>query len=424
MNCNWKPGTLAVQAGYEPGNGDPRVVPIAQSTTYKYDDVQTVADLFDLKRDGYFYTRLANPTVAAFERKIAALEKGVAAVATCAGQTANAMAIMNIAKAGDHIVAAAALYGGTVTLFTHTLKKIGIEITLIDTESDEAAIRAAIKPNTKAIFLEALANPALIIPDFELYVKVAHENGIPVIVDNTFPTPILCTPFDFGVDIVTHSTTKYIDGHATSIGGIVVEKGGFDWSSGRFPEFTEPDDSYHGLVYTRDFAACPFSVKLRVQLVRDYGVPQMPFNAFMSMVGCETLHVRMQRHTENALKLAEYLRNHPKVAWVRYPGLDGDPSNAMMKKYMRGASGVIVCGVKGGRAAGEKVMNSLKLAAIVVHVADVRTGVLHPASMTHRQLSDDELKAAGISPDLIRISVGIEDIEDIIADWEQALAKI
>ena len=422
MNKEWKIETIAVQAGFEPANGDPRIVPITQSTTYKYDDAQSVADLFDLKRPGFFYTRLANPTVDAFERKIAALENGVAAVALSSGQSANAFAIMNIARCGDHILSASALYGGTVSLFTNTLKKNGISVSFIQPNSSLEEIKKAVQPNTKAIFVEALANPALNVADLECFAEAAHSFGLPLIVDNTFPTPVLCRPFDFGADIVTHSTSKYIDGHATSVGGIVVEKGGFDWSGGRFPEFTEPDSSYHGLVYTRDFAASPFSVKLRVQLVRDYGIPMMPFNAFLSNLGAETLHLRMERHSANALKLAEFLSTHPNVAWVNYPGLPGSRDYELAKKYFNGGcSGVLTFGVKGGVAAGEKVMNSLKLAAIVVHVADVRTGVLHPASMTHRQLSESELIAAGVSPDLIRVSVGIENIEDIIADFDQAL---
>ncbi|MBQ4314160.1 MAG: O-acetylhomoserine aminocarboxypropyltransferase/cysteine synthase [Lentisphaeria bacterium] len=424
MDKNWKIETLAVQAGYEPGNGDARIVPIVQSTTYKYDDAQSVADLFDLKREGFFYTRLANPTVAAFEGKIAAMEKGVAAVALSSGQAANAFSLMNVARCGDHVLALSSLYGGTVSLFTNTLKKAGIEITFVTPEDDYDKIVANIRPNTKALFIEALANPALVVADFELYAKAAHDNGIPLIVDNTFPTPYLCNPFDFGADIVTHSTTKYLDGHATSVGGIVVEKGDFNWANGKFPEFTEPDKSYHGLIYTRDFAAMPFSVKLRVQLVRDYGMPMMPFNGFLTHLGVETLALRMERHSSNALELAKFLAAHPAVSWVNYPGLPDNPEYARAQKYFRNgmASGVLCFGVKGGAKAGEKVMNSLKLANIVVHVADVRTGVLHPASMTHRQLTEQELIDAGVSPDLIRVSVGIENIEDIKADFDQALA--
>ncbi|MBQ9789431.1 MAG: O-acetylhomoserine aminocarboxypropyltransferase/cysteine synthase [Lentisphaeria bacterium] len=425
MMKNWKFATQTIQAGYEPKDGEPRILPIVQSTTFKYDNAQSVADLFDLKREGFFYSRLANPTVDAFERKMAVLEKGVAAVAFNAGQAANAFAIMNIAQAGDHVLATGGLYGGTVSLFTNTLSKYGIEVSFFDTNISADELAKLVRPNTKAIFAESLANPALIVADFEVYSQVAHANGIPLIIDNTFPTPFLCNPFDFGADIVTHSTTKYIDGHATSVGGIVIEKGGFDWvSSGKFPGMTEPDESYHGLIYTKDFAACPFSVKLRVQAVRDMGVSMAPLNAFLANLGLETLHVRMERHNENALKLAEFLRNHPKVAWVNYPGLSDSVEQPKVKKYLRGASGVLTFGAKGGREASEKVMNSLKLAAIVVHVADVRTGVLHPASMTHRQLKDSELIAAGITPDLVRVSVGIEDIDDIIADFDQALALI
>lgn len=421
----WKFATKTIQAGYQPKDGEPRILPIVQSTTFKYDNAQSVADLFDLKREGFFYSRLANPTVDAFEKKMAVLEKGVAAVALNAGQAANAYALLNIAQVGDHVLAASGLYGGTVSLFTNTLSKFGVEVSFFDTNISEEELTKLVRPNTKAIFAESLANPALIVADFEVYAKVAHANQIPLIIDNTFPTPFFCNPFDFGADIVTHSTTKYIDGHATSVGGIVIEKGDFDWvSSGKFPGMTEPDESYHGLIYTKDFAACPFSVKLRVQAVRDLGISMAPLNAFLSNLGLETLHVRMERHDENALKLAEYLKNHPKVAWVNYPGLEDSPEKAKVQKYLRGASGVLCFGAKGGREASEKVMNSLKLAAIVVHVADVRTGVLHPASMTHRQLKDSELIAAGITPDLVRVSVGIEDIEDIIADFEQALAQI
>ena len=423
MNKDWKLETLAVQAGYEPGNGEPRIVPIAQSTTFKYDDAQSVAELFDLKREGIFYTRLANPTVAAFEAKIAAMEGGVAAVALSSGQAANAFTLMNIAKCGDHVLAISSLYGGTVSLFTNTLKKAGIEITFVTPDAGADEVNAAFRSNTKALFIESVANPALVVADFEFYAEIAHAHKVPLVVDNTFPTPVLCRPFEFGADIVTHSTTKYIDGHATSVGGIVVEKGGFDWANGNFPEFTEPDESYHGLIYTRDFAASPFSVKLRVQLVRDYGIPMMPFNAFLFNLGTETLHLRMERHSENALKLAKFLQSHPNVSWVNYPGLPDNSEYGKVQKYMKNgmASGVLCFGVKGGKAAGEKVMDSLKLAAIVVHVADVRTCVLHPASMTHRQLSEAELVAAGVSPDLIRVSVGIENIDDIIADFDQAL---
>ncbi len=421
---NWKIETLAVQAGYKPKNGDPRVLPIVQSTTYQYETSQQVADLFDLKAEGFFYTRLANPTVDGFEKKMAALEGGVAAVALSAGQTANTLAIMNCCPCGYHVIASAAIYGGTVSLFTNTLKKMGVEVTLIPAESTVEEILAAARPETRCVFAETIANPALTVLNFENFSKAAKELGVPFIVDNTFPTPYLCRPFEFGVDIVTHSTTKYADGHALSVGGIVIEKGGFNWNNGKFPEFTEPDESYHGLIYTRDFAAAPFSVKLRVQWVRDLGTPMMPFNAFLSHVGLETLHLRMERHSENALRLAEYLENHPKVAWVKYPFLKSSDQYELAKKYLKGGSGVLCFGMKGGKAASEKVMNSLKLAAIVVHVADVRTSVLHPASMTHRQLTDEELVAAGVLPEMVRVSVGIENIDDIIADFDQAMEQV
>ena len=418
---NWKSETIAVQAGYTPGNGDARVLPIVQSTTYKYDDAQSVADLFDLKREGFFYSRLANPTVDAMEKKIAALEGGVAAVALSSGQTANTLAIMNIAKAGDHVVASAALYGGTVNLFTVTLPKMGIKVTLVDAEATEAEISAAVRPNTRAIFAETIANPALTVLDFEKFANVAKRFDLPFIVDNTFPTPILCNPFEFGAKIVTHSTTKYLDGHATSVGGVVVEGGNYNWANGKFPELSEPDPSYHGLVYTDTFPGAPYSVKMRVQLVRDLGCIQAPMNAWLTNLGMETLALRMERHSANALELAKVLQNHPKVDWVSYPMLPGDSQYERAKKYLKGGSGVLSFGVKGGKEAAAKLLDTLKLAALVVHVADVRTSVLHPASMTHRQLTEEQLLAAGVKPELVRVSVGIEDIEDIKADFNEAL---
>lgn len=424
MNNNWKAATLAVQAGYVAEDGAPRVAPIVQSTTYRYDTTQSVADLFDLKRDGFFYSRLANPTVDVMEKKIAALEGGVAAVALSSGQTANTLAILNIAKAGDHVVASAALYGGTVNLFAVTLPKMGIKVTMIDSEASEAEIVAAIRPNTRAIFAETIANPALTVLDFEKFSKVARRFDLPFIVDNTFPTPILCNPFEHGANIVTHSTTKYLDGHATCVGGVVVEGGNYNWANGKYPELSEPDESYHGLVYTEAFPAAPYSVKLRVQLVRDLGCIQAPMNGWLTNLGMETLALRMERHCQNALAMAEFLQSHPKVAWVSYPMLPGDSQYERAKKYLRGGSGVLSFGVKGGKEAAAKLLDSLKLAALVVHVADVRTCVLHPASMTHRQLSDEQLEAAGVKPELVRLSVGIEDIEDIKADFEQALAKL
>ncbi len=421
---HWKLETIAVQSGYTPENGGPRVQPLVQSTTYKYNDAQSVADLFDLKREGFFYTRLANPTVDCFEKKVAALEGGVAAVGTSSGQNANALALLNIARCGDHVVAVSSLYGGTVSLFTNTLKKTGLSFTFVSPDASEEELEAAIRPETKAVFAEMLANPALVVLDVEKFARVAHRHGLPLVVDNTFPTPFLCRPFEFGADIITHSTTKYLDGHATSVGGMIVEKGGFDWNNGKFPELVEPDQSYHGLIYVRDFPAAPYSVKLRAQWIRDLGSGMAPFNAFLSMMGAETLHLRMERHSSNALALAEFLEKHPKVGWVNYPGLKNSPQQPLVRKYLkRGCSGVLSFGVKGGVKAGERVMDSLKLAAIAVHVADIRTCVLHPASMTHRQLSEAELIAAGVSPDLIRVSVGIEHIEDLIADFDQALAK-
>jgi len=421
---SYQAATLAVQAGYNPGNGDPRIAPLVQSTTYRYSDAQSVADLFDLKRDGYFYTRLANPTVAVLEEKIAALEHGVGAVAVSSGQTANTLAILNIAGAGDHIVAASALYGGTVNLFTVTLPKMGLKFTLVPPDAGEAEIAAAVRPNTKAIFAETIANPALDVVDFDKFARVAKRFELPFIVDNTFPTPILCNPIDFGANIVTHSSTKYLDGHATSVGGVIVEGGNYPWDNGKFPELCTPDESYHGVVYTRDFPQCPYSVKLRAQWVRDLGTPMAPMNAWLTNLGCETLAVRMERHCANALAMAEFLQKHPKVAWVSYPMLPGDSEYERAKKYLRGGSGVLSFGVKGGREAAAKLIGALKLAALVVHVADVRTCVLHPASMTHRQLTGEQLAAAGVKPELIRLSVGIEAIDDIRADFEQALAQL
>ncbi len=426
MNISdWDIETLAIQAGYRPADGEPRVLPIAQSTTYKYDQAQSVADLFDLKREGFFYTRLANPTVDAFERKLAAMAGGVGAVATSSGQTANALAVLNLlSEDARHVVSSAGLYGGTVSLFTNTLKKTGVKFSFVSPTASADEIVAACTPQTRAIFTDMLANPALVVCDLEQFAVAARRVGVPLIVDNTFPSPCLCRTFDFGADIETHSTSKYIDGHALAIGGIVIEKGGFDWSGGRYPEFSEPDPSYHGLVYLKDFAAAPYSVKLRVQWIRDFGCPMMPFNAFLTTVGAETLPVRMERHSSNALALAEWLEKHPKVEWVSYPFLKSSPEYARAKKYLKAGSGVLCFGVKGGKAAGETVMNALELAAIVVHVADLRTGVLHPASMTHRQLSEAEQLAAGVRPELIRLSAGLENIDDLIADFDQALAKV
>lgn len=418
--------TKCVQAGYTPQNGDPRVMPIIQSTTFKFDSSQHVADLFDLKAAGHFYTRLSNPTLDYVEQRIAALEGGVGAMLTSAGQAASTFAILNLAHSGDHVISCSTIYGGTVNLFGVTLEKLGISFTWLEPDATDEEIQAAIRPNTKAIFGETLANPALAVLDLERWANVAHRNGLPLIIDNTFPTPYLCRPFEHGVDIVIHATTKYLDGHAMSLGGVIVDSGNFDWAaSGRFPEFTTPDNSYHGLVYTESFGKAAYIVKARVQLMRDIGAQAAPMNAFLLGVGIETLPLRMERHSSNALAVAEWLANNPKVEWVRYPGLKGDKYYNLAQKYMpKGASGVIAFGVKGTRADAQKLMDSLKLAAIVVHVADARTCVLHPASMTHRQLTDEQLVLAGISPTMIRFSVGLEHIDDIIADLEQAFAQI
>lgn len=418
--------TKCVQAGYTPQNGDPRVMPIIQSTTFKFDSSQHVADLFDLKAAGHFYTRLSNPTLDYVEQRIAALEGGVGAMLTSAGQAASTFAILNLAHSGDHVISCSTIYGGTVNLFGVTLEKLGISFTWLEPDATDEEIQAAIRPNTKAIFGETLANPALAVLDLERWANVAHRNGLPLIIDNTFPTPYLCRPFEHGADIVIHATTKYLDGHAMSLGGVIVDSGNFDWAaSGRFPEFTTPDNSYHGLVYTEAFGKAAYIVKARVQLMRDIGAQAAPMNAFLLGVGIETLPLRMERHSSNALAVAEWLANNPKVEWVRYPGLKGDKYYNLAQKYMpKGASGVIAFGVKGTRADAQKLMDSLKLAAIVVHVADARTCVLHPASMTHRQLTDEQLVLAGISPTMIRFSVGIEHIDDIIADLEQAFAQI
>lgn len=418
--------TKCVQAGWTPKNGDPRVMPIYQSTTFKFDSSQHVADLFDLKAAGHFYTRLSNPTLDAVEQRIAALEGGVGAMLTSAGQAASTFAILNLAHSGDHVISCSTIYGGTVNLFGVTLEKLGISFTWLEPDATDEEIQAAIRPNTKAIFGETLANPALAVLDLERWAAVAHRNGLPLIVDNTFPTPYLCRPFEHGVDIVIHATTKYLDGHAMSLGGVIVDSGNFDWAaSGRFPEFTTPDASYHGLVYTEAFGKAAYIVKARVQLMRDIGAQAAPMNAFLLGVGIETLPLRMERHSSNALAVAEWLANHPKVEWVRYPGLKGDKYYSLAQKYLpKGASGVVAFGVKGTRADAQKLMDSLKLAAIVVHVADARTCVLHPASMTHRQLTDEQLVMAGISPTMIRLSVGIEHIDDILADLDQAFAQI
>lgn len=417
--------TKCVQSGYSPKNGEPRVLPIYQSTTYKYDTSEAMAKLFDLE-PGYMYTRLANPTNDAVAAKITALEGGVAGVLTSSGQAANFFSLINILGAGDHFISSATIYGGTFNLFNVTMRKLGIEVTFVDPNADEETLNAAFRPNTKAVFGETIANPSLDVLDIEKFARVAHAHGVPLIVDNTFPTPINCRPFEFGADIVTHSTTKYMEGHASTIGGAVIDSGNFDWAQNdKFPGLTTPDESYHGAVYTRDFGKAGYVTKIVAQLLRDYGSTPSPQNSFYLNIGLESLALRVERHCENAQKVAEYLSTNEKISWVNYPGLPDNKYHALAQKYMpNGTCGVISFGVKGGRAAAEKFMNSLELAAIVTHVADARTCVLHPASSTHRQLSDAELEECGVTPDLIRFSVGIENVNDIIADIEQALAKI
>lgn len=418
--------TKCIQSGYTPNDGEPRVVPIVQSTTYKYESTQTMGDLFDLNKDGFFYTRLGNPTSDAVEKKIADLEGGVGAMLTSAGQAASLISIMNICQAGDHILSSTTIYGGTFNLLSVTLKKFGIDVTFVDSDTKLEDLQKLVKPNTKIIFGETLANPALKVLDIEKFAKLAHSNNIPLVIDNTFPTPILCRPIEYGADIVIHSTSKYMDGHAVTLGGVIVDSGNFDWAaSGKFPEMTTPDDSYHGVVYTEHFGKAAYIAKARVQLMRDLGSTPAPMNAFLLNLGLETLHLRMERHSSNALKVAEYLENNDKIEWVSYPGLKSSPDYELAQKYLpMGCSGVIAFGPKGGRDASVKLMDSLKLANIVCHVADARTSVLHPASSTHRQLTDQQLVDCGVKPELIRMSVGIENADDIIADLQQALDQI
>ena len=422
-----KVDTICIQGGWNPKKGEPRVLPIYQSTTFKYETSEQMADLFDLKASGYFYTRLQNPTNDAVASKIAELEGGVAAMLTSSGQAASFYSIFNICEAGDHFISSASIYGGTFNLFAVTMKKLGIECTFVDPDASEEEIQAAFRPNTKALFGETIANPVLSVLDIEKFARIAHKNAVPLIIDNTFPTPINCRPIEFGADIVIHSTTKYMDGHATAVGGCIVDSGNFDWEAhaDKFPGLTEPDPSYHGLAYSKAFGKGAYITKATAQLMRDLGSIQSPENAFLLNLGLETLHLRMPRHCENALKVAEYLENHPKVAWVNYSGLKSSKYYELaQKQFTKGMScGVVTFGIKGGREESIRFMDNLKLACIVTHVADARTCVLHPASHTHRQLSDEQLLAAGVQPDLIRFSVGIEDAEDIIADIEQALEK-
>ena len=420
--------TLCVQGGWTPACGEARQVPIYQTTTFKYDTTQHMADLFDLKASGYFYTRLANPTNDAVAKKIAALEGGVAAILTSSGQAANFFAVHNICSAGDHVVCSAQIYGGTFNLFNVSLRKLGIDYTFVDPDATPAEIQKAFRPNTKCVFGETVANPSGAILDISKFAKIAHRNGVPLIVDNTFPTPILCRPFEFGCDIVTHATTKYMDGHSSQVGGCVVDSGNFDWTkhADKFPGLVEPDPSYHGLSYTKAFGKQAFIVKCTAHLMRDFGSIPSPFNAFLVNLGLESLHVRIRRHAESALKIAKWLKTQKKVAWVNFAGLPGNKYHKLLKKQFDGNSpcGVMTFGIKGGRKASIKFMDALKVIGIVTHVADAWSCVLHPASHTHRQLTDEQLKEAGIPPDLIRLSVGLEDPDDLIADLKQALAKV
>ncbi len=424
---NYKIETKCIQSGYTPKNGEPRVLPIYQSTTFKYENSDEMGKLFDLEASGYFYTRLQNPTNDAVAAKICDMEGGVAAMLTSSGQAANFYAIMNIAEAGDHIICSSAVYGGTYNLYAHTIRKMGVSATFVDPDCSEEELNAAFQENTKAVVGETIANPALTVLDIEKFAKAAHAHGVPLIIDNTFATPINCRPFEWGADIVTHSTTKYMDGHATAVGGCIVDSGNFDWEAHaeKFPGLTTPDETYHGLVYTKKFGKGAFITKATAQMMRDLGSIQSPQNAFLLNIGLETLHLRVPRHCENAKKAAEYLMKHEKIAWVNCAMVEGDKYYDLAQKYMPdGTCGVITFGVKGGRDACVKMMDHLKMIAIVTHVADARSCVLHPASHTHRQMNEQELIEAGVQPDLVRFSVGIENIEDIIADLEQALAEV
>ena len=417
--------TKCIQEGYHPGNGEPRVVPIVQSTTYTYDSSEAMGDLFDLKAEGFFYTRLGNPTMDAVEKKIAALEGGVGAMLTSSGQAASLISMLNICHAGDHVVASSAIYGGTFNLIYKTMKEMGIESTFVGPGCTREELEAAFQPNTRCVFAETLSNPSLVVTDIEMFAQEAHAHGVPLIVDNTFPTPINCRPFEFGADIVTHSTSKYMDGHAVQLGGVIVDSGNFDWKNGKFPMLTEPDESYHGIVYTEQFGKAAYITKARTHLMRDLGAQASPQNAFLLNLGLETLALRMERHCSNALQVAKFLEGHEKVSWVNYPGLESSPYYALAQKYMpNGTCGVVSFGVKGGREAATRFMDSLEMASIVTHVADLRTCVLHPASTTHRQMNDEQLEEAGVTPDLIRFSVGIENPADIIEDIAQALEKV
>lgn len=421
-----KPETLCLHAGYEPGNGGARALPIYQSTTFKFDSTEHVGALFDLTAGDAFYTRLGNPTTDAVEKKIAALEGGVGALCTSSGQAASMLSVLNIAQAGDHIVTASAIYGGTVNLFGVTMKKLGIDVTFVDDDAPLEELQKAIHPNTKAVFGETIANPALHVLDIEKFAELAHSNGLPLIVDNTFATPILCRPFDFGADIIVHSTTKYMDGHAIQMGGVIVDSGKFDWgASGKFPGLTEPDESYHGLRYTEAFGAAAYITKARVQLMRDMGTCQTPMGAFLLDLGLQTLPLRIRQHSSNAQTVAEYLEQQADIEFINYPGLASDKFHALAEKYLpEGTAGVISFSIKGGRERAAKFIDSLKLVSLEVHVADIHSCILHPATSTHRQLSDQQLVDCGITPGLVRLSVGLENVDDILEDLKQAFAAI
>ena len=427
MKQNFKPETLCVQAGWQPKKGESRVLPIYQSTTFKYETSEQMARLFDLEDNGYFYTRLANPTNDAVASKIAALEGGVAAILTSSGQAASFFAFFNICEAGDHIVSATSIYGGTYNLLAVTLKKLGVECTFVDQDASEEEISKAFRPNTKLLFGETISNPGVMVLDIEKFARIAHSHGVPLIVDNTFATPINCRPFEWGADIVTHSTTKYMDGTASQVGGCVVDSGNFDWlaHADKFPGLCTPDESYHGLTYAEKFGKMGYTTKLVAQLMRDLGSIPAPMNSFILNLGLQSLHLRMKQHCANAQRVAEFLKADERVAWVHYSGLPGDEYHALAEKYLpNGSCGVIAFGLKGDRETAIRFMDSLDMINIVTHVADARTCVLHPASHTHRQMSDEQLREAGVAPDLIRLSVGIEDVEDILDDIKQALEKI
>ena len=418
--------TKCIQSGYHPGNGEPRTLPIYQSTTYKYDNADTLGQLFDLKAEGHMYSRISNPTLAAVEEKLADLEGGVGAMLVSSGQSANLLAVFNICSAGQNLIAMNNIYGGTINLLSVTLARMGIEVRYINDKMTDEQVDALFDGNTRLVFGETITNPALTVLDISRYAAIAHRHGVPLVVDNTFATPLLCRPFEFGADIVTHSTSKYMDGHANVLGGVVIDSGNFDWEgSGKFPELTTPDESYHGVVYTQQFGKAAYVTKARVQLLRDFGCTMAPVAAYLLNLGLESMPLRVRRHSENALEVAKFLEGQPQVLWVNYPKLPSSPYCHLAEKYLPlGASGVVSFGVRGGREAAMKLMNSLRLAQIVVHVADARTCVLHPASTTHRQLTDQQLADSGIGPEFIRFSVGIEDVRDIIADLKQALAQL